>query len=101
MLVPADIWMDQRMKFAVGAALMAAMALGGCMGSQGNPGGQPYANEPGGAMAQAPQTVGTVSYDTYATPAPFDDMQAGQAAINPPPPMPMPAQPAPPPRPRR
>ena len=86
------------MKFAVGAALLAAMALGGCMGSQGNPNGQAYANEPGGVMAQAPQTVGTVSYDPYAAPAPFADMQAGQAAINPPPPMPMPAQPAPPPR---
>ncbi len=83
------------MKFAVGAAaLAAAMALGGCMGPQGNPGGQPYANEPGGMMAQAPQTAGSVSYDPYATPAPFADMQAGQAAINPP--MPLPAQVPPP-----
>jgi hypothetical protein len=86
------------MKFAVGAALMAAMALGGCMGSQGNPNGQAYANEPGGVMTQAPQTVGTVSYDPYAAPAPFADMQAGQAAINPPPPMPMVTPTAPPPR---
>jgi len=86
------------MKFVVGA-LLAAMALGGCMGPEGNPNRQAYADEPGGALAVKPLTVGTVSYDPYATPAPFADMQAGQPAINPPPPMPMPmpAQPVPPP----
>lgn len=85
------------MKFARGAALLAAMALAGCSGPQGNPNGQAYANEPDGAIAVKPLTIGTVSYDPYAPPASFADMQAGQAAINPPPPLPM----APPPPPAR
>jgi hypothetical protein len=86
------------MKFAVGAALVAAMALGGCMGPQGNPDEQAYATEPGGMMAAKPQTIGTVSYDPYAAPAPFADMQMGQPATNPPPPMPMITPTVPPPR---
>ena len=81
------------MKFAVGTALLAAMALGGCMGPEGNPNKQAYANEPGGTLAAKPLNVGVVSYDPYATPAPFADMQAGQAAINPPPPMTAPTAP--------
>jgi len=83
------------MKFAAGAALLAALTLMGCMGPDGNPDRQPYANEPGGAIAVKPATVGAVSYDPYAAPAPFADMQAGQAAINPPPPLATPMPPAP------
>jgi len=86
------------MKLAVGAALVAAMALGGCIGPQGNPDGVAYADEPGGTLAVKPLTVGAVSYDPYATPAPFADMQMGQPAINPPPPMATKMEPAPPPR---
>ena len=77
------------MKFRLSAALLAAMALAGCAGPEGNPNGQPYANEPGGAIAVPPQTIGTVSYDPYAAPAPFSDMQPGLPAINPPPPLPV------------
>jgi hypothetical protein len=84
------------MKFPVGAALLAAAALAGCAGPEGNPNGFPYANEPGGTIAAQPQTIGTVSYDPYATPAPFADMEAGEPAINPPPPMPVPMNPPPP-----
>ena len=79
------------MKFTIGAALMTAIALAGCMGPEGNPNAQPYANEPGGMATAKPETVGQVAYDPYATPAPFADMQAGQAAINPPQPLPAPA----------
>ena len=82
------------MKFSLGAALLAAMALAGCMGPDGNLGGQPYADQPGGNLAVKPQSVGQESYDPNAKPAPFDDMQAGQAAINPPPPTPMTLPPA-------
>jgi hypothetical protein len=89
-------WNDA-MKFAVFAALLASTALAGCMGPEGNPDGMAYADEPGGALAVKPLTVGTVSYDPYATPAPFADMQMGQPAFSPQP-MPLPAQPAPPPR---
>ena len=32
--------MDKRMRFQIGAALLAALALGACMGPQGNPDGQ-------------------------------------------------------------
>ena len=89
------------MKLAAGAAFLAAMTLAACAGPEGNPNRQPYANEPGGTMAVKPATVGTVSYDPYGTPAPFADMQAGQAAINPPPLLPTPAPAANPPlRPR-
>jgi len=52
-------------------------------------------------MAVKPETVGTVAYDPYGTPAPFADMQTGRAAINPPPPLPMPAPQARPPLTRR
>jgi hypothetical protein len=82
------------MKFPIGAALLAVVALAGCAGPEGNPNGQPYANEPGGTIAVPPQTMGTVSYDPYAAPAPFSDMQPGQPAINPPPPLPLPPPPA-------
>ena len=86
---------------AAAATLLAAIALTGCMGPAGNPNRQPYANEPGGTMAVKPETVGTVAYDPYGTPAPFADMQTGRAAINPPPPLPMPAPQASPPLTRR
>lgn len=85
------------MKFPLGIALLAATALAGCSGPQGNPNGQPYANEAGGVLAVQPQTIGTATYDPYVTPASFSDMQAGQPAINPPPPLPLtPAAPPPP-----
>jgi hypothetical protein len=84
------------MKFPIGAALLAAAALAGCAGPEGNPNGFPYANEPGGAIATQPQTMGTVSYDPFAVPAPFADMQAGEPAISPSPPVPVPMNPSPP-----
>lgn len=74
------------MKIQTGAVLLAlalAPALGGCMGPEGNPNGQPYANEEGGAIASQPQTVGQVAYDPYGKAAPFSDMTAGGAAIQP------------------
>ncbi|HTC82845.1 MAG TPA: hypothetical protein VK683_00765 [Rhizomicrobium sp.] len=88
------------MKFPISAALLAAitltaLSLPGRAGPEGNPNGQPYANEPGGTMAVKPATLGTVTYDPYGSPAPFADMQAGQAAINPPPPLPVPPMPVP------
>ncbi|HET7085109.1 MAG TPA: hypothetical protein VFI23_10085 [Rhizomicrobium sp.] len=90
------------MKFSVVAALLAAVALAGCMGPEGNPDRSAYANESGGAMSVTPQTVGTVHYDPYGKPAPFADMQAGAVALNPPSPgpgmAPMPLPPAYPPR---
>jgi hypothetical protein len=90
---------DDKMKYA--AALLASIALTGCMGPAGNPNRQPYADEPGGTMATKPETIGTVAYDPFGTPAPFADMQAGQAAINPPPPLAVPAPNPPPGRPPR
>jgi len=71
------------MKFEIGAALLAAMALAGCMGPQGNPNGQPYATDPGGQIAVAPQMLGTVAYDPYARAPTFADMDIGNAAIAP------------------
>ena len=72
------------MRFSLAAAaLLAATALSACMGPEGNPNGSPYANEPGGTIAVKPEMVGMVTYDPYATPAPFVDMQIGQPAINP------------------
>lgn len=74
------------MRLSIGMALL-GLVLAGCAGPAGNPNGQPYANEPGGTIAVAPQFIGVESYDPYAKAAPFADMQAGQAAILPPPPL--------------
>jgi hypothetical protein len=60
----------------------ASLLLAGCMGPEGNPNGQPYANEPGGTIAVAPQTVGVPMYDPDAPAAPFADMRAGGAGAN-------------------
>ena len=46
------------MRFPMTAVLLAACAserLAGCMGQHGNPDSQPYATEPGGAIAVKPQ----------------------------------------------
>ena len=74
------------MRYSIGMALL-GLLLAGCAGPQGNPNRQPYADEPGGAIAAKPQVLGDVRYDPYGKPAPFADMQAGQAAIAPPPPL--------------
>ena len=72
------------MRFAMTAALFAAAILSGCAtGPDGNPNNQPYADQPGGAIATQPQFIGTESYDPYATPAPFTDMQYSSVAITP------------------
>jgi hypothetical protein len=51
-----------RMKYLALAGLT-AMVLSGCMGPDGNPDGQPYANEPGGAIAAPPQMNGIATYN--------------------------------------
>jgi hypothetical protein len=66
------------MKFAIALAVVALpLALGGCMGPEGNPNGMAYADEPGGVIAAPPQNLGTVSYDPSGPVARFDDMKAG------------------------
>lgn len=50
------------MKYSALVAL-SALVLGGCMGPDGNPDGQPYANEPGGTIAVPPSVNGVVSYN--------------------------------------
>lgn len=66
------------MKFVLALAVVVLpVALGGCMGPAGNPNGMAYADEPGGAIAAPPQSLGTVSYDPSAPVARFDDMKAG------------------------
>lgn len=72
------------MRFEIGAALLAALALAGCMGPQGNPNGQPYATDLGGTIAVSPQAVGTVAYDPYGKAPGFADMDIGSAAFTPP-----------------
>jgi hypothetical protein len=64
-------------------ALLAIPALAGCMGPAGNPGGQPYADQPGGAIAVKPEPTAAVAYDPNAVPPAFNDMQIGQPALNP------------------
>ena len=71
------------MRFQIAAALLAALALAGCIGPQGNPNGQPYANDTDGQITAAPQALGTVTYDPYGKPANFADMDIGSAAITP------------------
>ena len=64
------------------ATVAGSLLLAGCMGPDGNPNGQPYAGEPGGVIAVAPQTVGVPMYDPDAKAAPFDSMKAGGAGAN-------------------
>jgi hypothetical protein len=66
-------------------ALLAATTVGGCSfsGPAGNPDHQPYATDPGGAIAVRPQFISTEHYDPYGTPPPFEDMQYGSVAITP------------------
>ena len=64
------------------ATVAGSLLLAGCAGPDGNPGGQPYANQPGGTIAVAPQTIGTPLYDPDAKAAPFEDMKAGGAGAN-------------------
>jgi hypothetical protein len=71
------------MRFPI-TALLAAAVLSGCStGPAGNPNNQPYADQPGGAIAAKPQFISTESYDPYGTPAPFTDMQYSSVAITP------------------
>ena len=46
--------------------LLASLALAGCMGPAGNPGGQPYADEPGGMIAVKPEPAAAAAYDPNA-----------------------------------
>ena len=71
------------MRFEIGAALLAAMALAGCMGPNGNPDGEPYATEASGMVAVAPQALDTASYDPYGKAPDFADMTIGSSAITP------------------
>lgn len=68
------------MKWQLGTAGLLALALSAC-GSAGNPNGAPYADQAGGTIAVKPQTVGTVTYQPYAKPAPFQDMRPGTPVI--------------------
>lgn len=71
------------MKFQIAAVALAALTLAACMGPQGNPNGQPYANEPGGAMAAAPAANGTETYDPRKPAPPFQDMRTGATPATP------------------
>lgn len=55
----------------------AALLLAACAGPEGNPNASPYADEPGGAIAVRPETIGREMYDPYAPAQPFDDMRVG------------------------
>jgi len=73
--------------------LLAALALAACTGPAGNPGGQPYADAPGGVLAVRPEPAPAVAYNPNTVPPSFDDMQIRPAALNPlpgPPPAPPP-----------
>jgi hypothetical protein len=82
MLVIWDIGRNKKMRFSIGFALL-GLALAGCAGPEGNPNGQPYANEAGGAIAVKPEVLGMDNYNPYGDAKPFADMQAGQVAIKP------------------
>jgi hypothetical protein len=77
------------MRIEIGAALLAAITLAGCMGPHGNPNGRPYATETGGSLAVSPLVVGTVTYDPYGKVPDFADMDIGSSAISPSPTPPM------------
>jgi hypothetical protein len=66
------------MRFSLVITLLGS-ALAGCAGPDGNMSRQPYADEPGGAMAVKPQSVGHESYDPNTAPY---DMQAAPPMPN-------------------
>ena len=57
-------------------ALLAALSLAACMGPEGNPDRQPYADQ--GMVAVRPQPAPAVAYDPAKQAT--DDLQAGQPA---------------------
>jgi hypothetical protein len=67
------------MKIAL--ALLAALGLTACMGPEGNPNRQPYADQ--GMIAVTPQPAPAVAYDPYAAKPGFSDLDIGQPALNP------------------
>lgn len=73
------------MKFQIVAVTFAALGLAACMGPEGNPNGQPYANEPGGTLAVAPAPNGAETYDPRKPAPPFQDMRTGATPPAPPP----------------
>jgi len=66
--------------------LLAALALCACTGPGGNPGGQPYADQPGGMIAVRPEPAATSSYDPYKAQPAYDSTQYGTPAPTPLPP---------------
>jgi len=67
------------MRFSFVITLL-SLALAGCAGPDGNMDHQPYADEPGGAMAVKPQAIGHESYDPMT--APYDS-QVGEVPPTP------------------
>lgn len=65
------------MKFQIAGIALAALTLSACFGPQGNPNGQPYADEPGGTIAVAPGSVDVETYDPGKQAPPFQDMRPG------------------------
>ena len=66
--------------------LLAVLVLCACAGPEGNPNGQPYANQPGGMIAVRPEPAAAISYDPYAAQPAYD----GILQQPPPPTMPLP-----------
>jgi hypothetical protein len=64
--------------------LLAALALTACAGPEGNPNGQPYADQPGGMIAVRPEPAAAITYDPYAVQPAFDDAALGTPPATPP-----------------
>ena len=67
------------MRFSLVITLL-GLALAGCAGPDGNMDGQPYADEPGGALAVKPQSIGHDTYNPLAAPT---DTQAEEVPPTP------------------
>jgi len=78
--------------------LLAALVLSACAGPEGNPNGQPYADQPGGMIAVRPEAAAAISYDPYAAQPAYDSAQFGTPPATPLPPPNQPLYPAPRPR---
>ncbi len=65
------------MKIQIAAITFVALALGACMGPQGNPNGSPYADEPGGTIAVKPEMLGTETYNPAMAAPPVQGMRPG------------------------
>lgn len=80
------VWLQDRMDGTMKTALtlLAVLGLSACMGPEGNPDGQPYADQ--GMIGVKPQPAPAVAYDPNTAQPAYDSALYGTPAATPMPP---------------